>query len=128
MTALTWICAYLLGAIITYGLCWNYLNTSKTEAELKAEHPDISPPAHRLTVIATSATLAAIWPVTAAIALADLIPTGRRKTRALDVGQTITIDGHPMLITSISYREHPGIGHTASITCASTDHTEGDPK
>jgi len=66
MTALTWICAYLLGAIITYGLCWNYLNTSKTEAELKAEHPDISPPAYRLTVIATSATLAAIWPVTAA--------------------------------------------------------------
>lgn len=130
MTALAWACVYLLGAIITYGACWNLLNTSKIEAELKAEHPRISPPAHSLAVIATSATLAAIWPATAAIALADLIPTRPRlrKAHALDVGQTITIDGHPMVITSISHREHPGIGRTASITCASTDHTEGDPQ
>ena len=131
MTALAWICVYLLGAIITYGACWNLLATSKFEAELKTEHPDATPEqiaqGHRLASIATATTFAAIWPVTAAIALADLIPTRPRlrKTHALDIGQTITIDGHPMIITSISHREHPGIGHTASITCASTDHTEG---
>lgn len=69
MTALAWVCVYLLGAIITYGACWNLLNTH--EAALKTEHPSISPPAHRLAVIATAATLAAIWPATAHNALVD---------------------------------------------------------
>lgn len=129
MTALAWVCVYLLGAIITYGACWNYLNTSKIEAELRADHPELTEPAHRIGVAMTCCVLALAWPATAVTALIDAVQGRTARTRRrLDVGQTITIDGQPMLITGISYRDHREGGRTAIVTCASPDHIEGDPK
>lgn len=118
---LTIAAAYLLGAVIFYGVRYNKAFEPRGWFQLRATAPELSDRASRRWAIAVLITVAALWPFMFVLHILDFFFDfsafgGRDRHVKLALGSTVRVEGSNMHVLSVRSR-----GRSAIVTCAVLD-------